>query len=77
MLSLQAKLQIAAVAVIALASPLAASTDRGLELNNACAADGARDGSCCPVERGICGLNGENYIAFEYHNGPCPTIGAE
>lgn len=74
MFSLQAKLQIAAVAVIALASPLAASTDRGLELNNACAADGARDGSCCWNERAICGLNGENYGGWEYHNGPCPKI---
>jgi hypothetical protein len=34
---------------------------------NACAVDG----SCCKNPNAICGLNGQNFVGFDYHPGPC------
>jgi hypothetical protein len=56
---------------IALAAPLAFSPNTGVGFNNACAAGGDQDGSCCP-KAAICGLNGQNYAGFQYSSGRCP-----
>ncbi len=32
------------------------------------------DGSCCPYENAVCGLNGKNYENKEYVPGPCSPI---
>lgn len=66
---LHRRLRLAAVAVVALGAPVAYSPGHGLQFNSACAA--SLDGSCC-ARAAICGLNGQNYVGFQYQSGGCP-----
>lgn len=63
------RVRLAAVAVVALGAPVAYSSGQGLQFNSACAA--GLDGSCC-ARAAICGLNGQNYVGFQYQSGGCP-----
>lgn len=47
-------------------SPFVVTEKGAIETQVACA-----DGSCCPHDGAICGLNGENYPDKDYNNGPC------
>lgn len=47
-------------------SPFVVTEKGTIETQIACA-----DGSCCPYNGAICGLNGENYPDKDYNSGPC------
>jgi hypothetical protein len=47
-------------------SPFSGTSNGTVGVQQACA-----DGSCCPLARAVCGLNGENYQDKEYTSGSC------
>ncbi len=67
-LKLHMVVRVLAVVALALAAPLAFSTE-GVAMNSACASE-LRDGSCCAMTA-ICGLNGEIFPGFDFHPGSC------
>jgi hypothetical protein len=62
-------IRIIALALFAVAAPLAFTPQSGVSMNTACATQD--NGSCCYHALAVCGLNGQNYTNKDYHTGSC------